>query len=83
MIRGKKDTLIDMNKQDLILKNYADRLCQEGRKMFKYGEEDHDWELKRTGLKTLAEGLIQQNPLRDRPENPRSHIRGKRSVEVR
>ena len=48
--------------------------------MFKHGEEDHDWELKRTGLKTLAEGLIQQNPLRVRPKNPRSHIWGERSV---
>ena len=51
--------------------------------MFKYGEEDHDWELKRTGLKTLAEGLIQQNPLRNRPENPGSHIRGRGSFRER
>ena len=72
-----------MNKQDLVLKNYADRLCQEGRRMVKDGEKNRDWELKRTGLKTLAEGLIQQNPLRDRPENPGSYIRGRRSLEVR
>lgn len=72
-----------MNKQDIILKNYTDRLCQEGRIMFEDGEKNRDRELKRAGLKTLAEGLIQQNPLRDRPENPRSHIRGRRSLEVR
>ena len=69
-----------MNRRDLYIKIHAERLCQEGRKMFKHGEEDHDWELKRTGLKTLAEGLIQQNPLRVRPKNPRSHIWGERSV---
>jgi len=51
--------------------------------MFEDGEKNRDRELKRAGLKTLAEGLIQQNPLRDRPENPRSHIRGRRSLEVR
>ena len=72
-----------MNRRDIDIKIHADRLCQEGRRMFKDGEKNRDWELKRAGLKTLAEGLIQQNPLRNRPENPGSYIRGRGSFRER
>ena len=45
------------------------------------GEQKKNSELKRAGLRLLTEGLIQQNPLRDRPLDLKSNIFGRKGVE--
>ena len=60
------------------LPKYAKRLCTEGRLMFAEGEEQKNPELKSAGLKILAEGLTQQNPLRERSgRDSNSHVFGR------
>jgi len=63
------------------LVNYANRLCTDGRDMITSGKIDNEPGLKRAGLRTLTEGLIQQNPLRDRIPSLNNNIVGSRGVE--
>lgn len=56
--------------------SHARSLCTDGRFLIAKGEKNENPDIKRLGLKTLTEGLIQQNPLRERPDKPSYHIWG-------
>jgi hypothetical protein len=56
--------------------SHARSLCTDGRFLIAKGEKNRNPEIKRLGLKTLAEGLIQQNPLRERSNDFSYHIWG-------
>lgn len=56
---------------------YAAGMCEDGRDAIKKGDLTSNAELKHAGLKLLAAGLIQQNPLRDRRFDTKMGIFGK------
>ncbi|MDO8340627.1 MAG: hypothetical protein Q7T59_01490 [Candidatus Woesebacteria bacterium] len=65
-----------MTKSEQEIIDHANMMCEFGRMIINRSERNQNPKNNRVGLRILTGGLIQQNPLRERPDNLKLRIWG-------